>query len=435
MKHIGMALALAASLAAGGCGGGGGGSADPVAAAAPQDETVIVAEPRSAAAVPAAPSNALPVTVDSGPLAMWLSGRSAVNTLYATVTVCSAGDATACETIDHVLVDTGSTGLRLIAGALSGKAAVRPLLDPATGSPLRQCVQFADGYTWGSVGTADVRIGGRTLPALRLNVIGDPAAGATPPGCVSGPDKNAIARFGANGVLGVSSFVHDCGAACVSQPVAGTYYVCPAAGAGALCRSTAVPLDHQLPNPVAALASDNNGVTIRIPPVPGAGSAAASGTLYFGVGTAANNALGNARLFTLDRYGTLLTAQAGTSRRAIIDSGTNAYVFTSSALATCTLFPPFYCPTVNGVATSSPQSAAIMGRNGLSETVAFTVDNIDQMFTGQAALPGLAAPSSEFIGGAGSLFAWGLPFFFGRTVHVLFEGKELAGTTGPAVGF
>jgi hypothetical protein len=47
----------------------------------------------------------------------------------------------------------------------------------------------------------------------------------------------------------------------------------------------------------------------------------------------------------------------------------------------------------------------------------------------------VAAPSSGLVGGAASLFDWGLPFFFGRTVHVLFEGKTLDGTIGPAVGF
>lgn len=439
MRAILAALAFPALAALYGCGGGGGdgGSA---AAAAPAAVEASTEQGSMLAAAQAAPdganaasaSDALPVVVDSGPLALLFYGRRAVNMLYATVTVCTSGSTTACETIPHVLVDTGSVGLRLLSTALSGKAALQALADTGTGSPLRECVQFADGHTWGSVATADVRIGGRTLRSLPLNVIGDPAAGAVPPSCASGPNKSSIASFGANGVLGVGSFLHDCGPACVGSAVPGTYYLCPSAGAGALCRPAAVPLGLQVPNPVAALGSGNNGLSITIAPVPRSGSGLAKGSLRFGVDSAA---LGPARLYTLDGHGTLLTSFGGRSRPAVVDTGTNAYVFASDSLATCLRNAPFYCPSVGGTPVSSSQSAAIVGRNGLSANVDFIIDNIDEIFSSQSVLPGLGAPSSEFLGDAASLFAWGLPFFFGRTVHVLFEGKELGGITGPAIGF
>lgn len=441
MRTILAALVLPTLAALYGCGGGGGGGdrgsaavAAPTAAEATAEQGSLLAAPQGTAdpADAAAADNVLPVSVDGGPLVLLFSGRRSVNMLYASVTVCTPGSTTACEDIPHVLVDTGSIGLRLLAGALSGKAALQPLAEPATGSPLRECVQFADGHTWGSVATADVRIGGRSLRSLPLNVIGDPAAGAVPPTCASGPDKSSVTRFGANGVLGVGGFLHDCGAACVGTAVAGTYYLCPSAGAGALCRPAAVPLGLQVPNPVAALGSDNNGLSITIAPVPRSGSGLATGTLRFGVDS---TALGPARLYTLDRHGTLLTSFAGRSRPAVVDTGTNAYVFASDSLATCLRNPPFYCPSVGGLPVSSSQSAAIVGRNGLSANVDFVIDNIDEVFSGQSVLPGLGAPSSEFVGGAASLFAWGLPFFFGRTVHVLFDGKELGGIQGPAVGF
>jgi len=141
------------------------------------------------------------------------------------------------------------------------------------------------------------------------------------------------------------------------------------------------------------------------------------------------------RSTTLDRFGTLLTEHGTRTHRAIVDSGANGFVFASDTLAICARNRAFYCPMAGGTATSAPQSAAIVGRNGQRETVAFTVDNIDQLFAGQAALPGLAAPASGMIGGAASLFAWGLPFFFGRTVHVLFEGHTVGDVSGPAIGF
>ena len=58
--------------------------------------------------------NTLAVTVDTGPAA----APGAVNTLYTSVTVCAPGSATACQTINHVQVDTGSTGFRVLASAL-----------------------------------------------------------------------------------------------------------------------------------------------------------------------------------------------------------------------------------------------------------------------------------------------------------------------------
>src|SRR5664279_5010150 len=52
-------------------------------------------------------NNVLPIVVDLGPLNNYANGS------FATVTVCTPGTST-CQTIDHVLVDTGSIGLRLL---------------------------------------------------------------------------------------------------------------------------------------------------------------------------------------------------------------------------------------------------------------------------------------------------------------------------------
>lgn len=276
---------------------------------------------------------------------------------------------------------------------------------------------------------ADVKLAGQSLSGLRLNVMGDAGAGATPLGCVSGPSKNTVDRFGANGVLGIGGFAHDCGTTCTSNAIAGMYYLCPDAGAGTLCRPATVALAQQVQNPVAALAVNNNGVTIRMDPVQERGSAVARGVLSFGIDTASNNARRGGQLLAVDRYGTLTTSFAGRSQRSVIDTGSNGYFF-STALPTCTRNPPFYCPS-----EAAAQRASIIGTNGVSATVDFTVDNIDQLYSGQAALPGLAAPGDGLVGGAATIFTWGLPFFFGRTVQVLFEGSTLGGVTGPAIGF
>src|SRR5262249_39105922 len=57
-------------------------------------------------------SNVLPVTVGAGP------ANVAPAQAFASVTVCAPGT-TNCQTIDGVEVDTGSTGLRILASALT----------------------------------------------------------------------------------------------------------------------------------------------------------------------------------------------------------------------------------------------------------------------------------------------------------------------------
>jgi len=69
--------------------------------------------------------------------------------------------------------------------------------------------------------------------------------------------------------------------------------------------------------------------------------------------------------------------------------------------------------------------------------IGFTVDNADQLFTtapSATVYPGLAAPIGD-LQLSSSGFDWGLPFFFGRSVFVLFETRSAASTTGPAIGF
>lgn len=410
-------LSLLAVLALGACGGGSNDGSD--TAAAPDN--------RPAPPAPTLAANALAVVIDRGPDALLRSGQVAANSPFASVTLCTPGGSD-CETIDHLIVDTGSVGLRILAPALAGKAVPKALTDPASGSPLRQCVQFADGYTWGSVATADVQIGSRKLSSLPFNLIGDAAAGAAPADCVSGPAENTVASFGANGVLGVGNFLHDCGTACETRAIAGGYYVCPAGGS---CSPTRVPVDRQLPNPVGAMAADNNGIALQLDAVARPGAASAAGILYFGVGTQGNNDLAGTRLFKLDNSGTFITQYNGAAMTGFIDSGSNAYFFNDSALPRCSDAPFFYCP-----AAPVARNASIIGVNGASATVGFTVDNANQVLKpGIAAVPGLAGPSASLGGGLGSAFDWGLPFFFGRKVYLLFEGASVAGTTGPAIGF
>jgi hypothetical protein len=96
----------------------------------------------AALSVTAALSNSTAIIVDSGP-----SGVSGViNVPYVSVTVCRPGT-TVCQTIDHVLLDTGSYGLRLLASQLNSTLAL-PAVTTASGDDAGECGKFISGYTW-----------------------------------------------------------------------------------------------------------------------------------------------------------------------------------------------------------------------------------------------------------------------------------------------
>ncbi len=75
-------------------------------------------------------------------------------------------------------------------------------------------------------------------------------------------------------------------------------------------------------------------------------------------------------------------------------------------------------------------------KESAEEAIAFTVDNaVSDLGTNAAALPNLAGSTGT--GLAGDTFDWGLPFFYDRSVYVVFEGKTALGSrlVGPYVAF
>jgi Protein of unknown function (DUF3443) len=383
------------------------------------------------------PPNTLPVTVDQGPAELTSSGMESANAGYASITVCSPGSTTGCQTLDHLLVDTGSTGLRIVHEVLSPSVVPQPLIDPASGRALSECMVFADGWSWGSLVTADVTIGGRTISGLVLEVMGDPASGTAPTGCTkgNGPEEDSVQTFRANGVLGVGYFLQDCGSYCEDQvPTGGAapFYACTSSGGDEGCTPTTVSVRHQPSNAVAMLSGDNNGLILRFPSTGDSPAASLTGTLLFGIATQANNGLGPATFHSVDPTdGTLSTTYGGQEfPRSVIDSGSNALFFTDAAIPVCPssdVGNGFYCPP------SPIDAAAVLD----GSQVSFTVGNADQLFTTAptaTVYPTLSGPLGN-LQLSSSAFDWGLPFFFGRSVFLLFETRSAGSTMGPAIGF
>lgn len=166
--------------------------------------------------------NVEPVLVDGGPTGL---SPSSVNTPFISVTVCVPGTNN-CQTIDHVEVDTGSIGLRLVASVVSINL---PAVNDSSNNPLAECLQFADGTSWGSVATADVTLptSGETAKGVNVQLIGASSAGSPPSGCTGTPE-NTLDSFGAKGIIGVGPFVNDCnsGGDCTPGNQSANYYYC-----------------------------------------------------------------------------------------------------------------------------------------------------------------------------------------------------------------
>jgi hypothetical protein len=340
------------------------------------------------------------IAVNGGP-----SGTFYPNAAFTSVTICLHGTAT-CQTINGVLVDTGSFGLRLLSSALA------PALytTPTVGTNLGECVQFADGsYVWGPVQTFDVFIAGEKASSVPVHVL-DPNfyTGSIPSTCTSGGYSlvDDLAELGANGILGVGPVQYDCGSVCVTPPTVPPpdgypYYECSGAG----CAGTALSLSNQVQNPVALFSTDNNGVIVELPAVSGP-AASLNGSLVFGIGTQSNNGLGSATVLTLNSNASISTTYKGTVLPySFIDSGSNGYFFPDSTIPRDST--EWYIPS-----STLTLSAINEGNNGATSNVCFSVGNADSMPSDDVlnTLAGYVSPSFRY-------FDWGLPFFYGRNVY------------------
>jgi hypothetical protein len=365
-------------------------------------------------------SNVQAIVVNSGPNGNYANG------VFTSVTVCVPSSSN-CQSIDGILVDTGSYGLRLLSSTGGGALNLNlPAQNGANGNPVGVCGAFVDGYTWGRVMTADVKISGEKASNLPVQVI-DSTFAAVPTTCKNfgGPEEDTIQSLGANGILGVGPFLQDCGTACTqtgsSNP--GLYYDCAATS----CQVATEALAQQLQNPVSLFAVDNNGVVIELPAV-SSSTASVNGSLVFGIGTESNNGLGNAKIFPLDTNAEFNTNYKGQTYPAFIDSGSNALFFlntTQTSFPACSDNSGFYCPN-----SAANQSAITSSNGGASATVNFAVGNADTLFSNQGAFvfPTLAGPNP-------GTFDWGLPFFFGRKVFNAIESQNTPGGTGPYWAF
>lgn len=393
--------------------------------------------------------NVAVLSVNGGPAPPYANG------VFTSVMICVPGSTTACQTVDGILVDTGSVGLRILASEIPNIVASLPAETYTDGSAFNECVQFLDGsFLWGQVSQVDVRIGSEVASGVPAQVIANPTAFSIPTACSNGgKNEDTQALLAANGIIGVGPEPFDCGPGC--DPTAGgtppspLYYAsCTSsqgcqpvfASCGSLCGDTLAI--QQVTQPVFMFSTDNNGVAMTMPTL-ASSATSVSGTMAFGIGTESNNGLGSATVLTLDSSDEFTTTNLQGAPAPLvssfIDSGSNGLFFPNwpglPAFADCSN-QDFFCP-------NSPVALSVtnIGANNATSGVNFTVDDADTLLNStDAAYNNLAGPEQASQSGPATcqsngtgdcIFDFGFPFFYGRTVFTAIDTTTAAGTPGP----
>lgn len=361
--------------------------------------------------------NVQEITVDAGPPG---SGYN-VNRLYTSVTLCTPGSTAQCQTIDHILLDTGSTGLRLLASAIGNNLHLQRVTS-ANGAPLLGCAKFVDNsFVWGGIANADLSLAGLKAANVPIQVIADPAFNPFASTCSTGKPLETAIALGANGILGLGLLRQDCGPGCVSNANNGIYFTCttPACSDPNPVIPSAATLAQQVTHPVPQFSTDNNGLLIDLPAVNATTAAFLRGSLIFGIGTRANNTMAaqTPQLLSGGSY-SIATAYGGKIySTSYIDTGSNGYFFGAPGTFTdCgSGINGFYCP-----ANTTALAASLIDVNGATLAVPFSISNAATLFSSNnPVLPNLSGSLGDT-----SAFVWGLPFFYGRRVYFGMAGID-----------
>lgn len=424
------ACILALVAACGGGGGGGGGDDD--AAAPPATNTPSVPTTSDSGI---ADASALP-TASNAPNTVPIQVKTANQTRNfptVSVTVCAPGTnaATQCATIDNVLLDSGSFGLRLFASAVPSATLATLTPQKSGNSPIAECALFADSNAWGTVRNADVKMSAEVAQNVPVHIWADSTLAAdvpvtAPPACQINASLQQVSDLGANGILGVGVAPADC-PGCARAASKLFYYTCSAG----TCAPSLQPVLNQVGNPVSRFAQDNNGVIVEMAQVDDKGQDSASGTLVFGIDTQANNALNGsaATLLATDTSGDFLAVYKGASMNAFTDTGSNAFFFEDTSLPRSRTSGTFYAPdsTLALSVAVTPHGAAV---NTPSNTINFNVANADDLFKANA------SAYNDLAGSIPGSFDLGMSFFYGRHVYYGISGLSSAGGgTGPYVAY
>ena len=340
------------------------------------------------------------------------------------VTVCDS--ANTCKTINDILLDTGSYGLRIFDSVLSTAPALN--LDSVTSgaNPIAECVQYGDGSKqWGPVKIAKIQLGNEPFVTVPIQVVDSSFYG------MNTKCRDAMtspADGGMNGILGLGLFQHDCGLNCAISSNNGNYFACDTATG--TCTGAAVPMAKQVQNPVPLLPIDHNGVILKLPDLPVDGAPSLDGYLILGIGTRSNNTPDSSiRVFDVDsNYGEFYTRFQGQDLASFIDSGSNSLSFPNSGSSLPICASPlagWFCPT----SWVSLSADTISSSLNLAGTISFGIGNFRSFYLSSNDVSKSTGADSG--SGMNGYFDWGLPFYVGRNVYHGIEGQSSSLGSGP----
>jgi len=337
-----------------------------------------------------------------------------INTPYVSVTICQPGT-NICKTVDNILLDTGSTGLRVLASTITPLQLSPVVVNNAS---ILECASFISGTAWGPVKLADVKMSSEVASSIPIQILADPSYSAIPSACGGSQDTQISTTLKTNGILGVGLFIND------SQ----SYFNCVPTTFSNCRISLSLAPNLQVQNPVAAFPVDNNGVIIKLPAVGVTGSKLVTGSLTFGIDTQTNNSSTGSYVIPTTSSGYFTTFFNNTTFiNSFIDSGSNGLYFPSGSLSSVLIncssasLAGFYCP-----AATQSYMASLTLKNNIQSNVTFSAANARTLVAnGNYAYNNITGQ----IGG--NLFDWGLPFFFGRSVYFGITGRTSNAGVGP----
>jgi len=359
-------------------------------------------------------TNVVPVTINGS--SCGTAGNDNANTPCVSVTLCEPGTNN-CQTINNILLDTGSFGLRIFKSLLTISP---PALKNSAGQIYAECATFGIGADWGSLASLDVSLNSsEKASSVPVQIIDDTFsnyASACQLGAVDTDPTNA----GFNGILGIGGFQSDCGDYCVSTAQNQIYYACDGISN---CTESAIPLKLQVSNPIYGFSNDNNGVILAFPDISSTGAKDLSGVLILGIGTRTNNTPSSSDNFTTfpadANTGYISTNYNNYSFSALFDTGTNGFVFSDNSITQCTgNLSGFFCPGTELFLSTQITSSV----NQETKTLFFNINDTNILAnTGNSVFNDIGYAQSS---SSSDLFILGIPAYMNRVIVIGYDGKS-----------
>lgn len=351
--------------------------------------------------------------------------ESTINIPYTTVTVCNPNTAQ-CIAVPHVLVDTGSYGLRILDSALTGLN-LPNVRSTSSNTPLYECAYFINNFTFGAIVSGNITLGNLSTTTPTSFQLIDTTGNNGPCNTSGSFNSGSQQALGANGIIGIGNLTDDSSGA--------NYYTSQSPTSS--WQLTATPSTNSsglVVNPVLQFSSpNNNGTLMTMLPV-SQSACSAYGTLSMGLGS---NNLSGLTMIGTDQYGQINATvptpglyPGTTLTGSFVDSGSNE-IFVDLTLKQSNfgnnsspnyLYQPSN-PTPISFTLSNPNNSA------QSFQSSFTVTDPTSAFNNNFnAIPGYAGPENA------KALDLGFPYFYGHSIAYLIAGQTASSYTGPMVG-